>query len=369
MEPTRASSASAKTALGKARVKSLETLTARLRNLQAQTAEVGTTDVLLRSLEGAAIQTWRERARQRGEEWVYVASPDGTTLHALDEPSELAEEDPAAAVVYPEVHSRLVAWWLIHAWRGADLLEDTIENLLKWRITSGAVTARALVEEAGSLVDEALKLSHAWKVGKATPAHVLTRPASIRGLLAPILVQASFGSRMKISHETLKATNVLTLVQKLSKVTGDARFEEWYDWLSDAAHPALGARIAFASPPMVHDSGAVTARCYARAPLLLTSDGETSQMEPTIALIIADAMLASGEVIADVLDQSLAVVDDVGLTTAAATLTRRTYWRNLIPVRGNRACPCGRGRWRDCRHWWKETAPSIEVPRTSPRAP
>jgi hypothetical protein len=30
--------------------------------------------------------------------------------------------DQAAAVIYPELHTRLVSWWLVHAWRGVDLL-------------------------------------------------------------------------------------------------------------------------------------------------------------------------------------------------------------------------------------------------------
>jgi hypothetical protein len=201
------------------------------------------------------------------------------------------------------------------------------------------VTGRAVVEEAGSLVDEATKLAEAWKVSKAVPADKFKRPATVRSEPEPILLHAGFGSRLKISHKKLQATNVLTLVNRLAKMANDERFTDWYDWLSDAAHPAVGARIAFASPPIAHDTGAEMIRWYARAPMTMEGGGKREHLEPTIALTVADALIAVGTVITDVLDDSLAVVDDVGLTTAAATLTRRVYWRNFSPVRGKPPLP------------------------------
>ncbi|RSN64690.1 hypothetical protein DMH08_17100 [Actinomadura sp. WAC 06369] len=337
----------------------MDTLVRRVEDLRISTEDADTVDLLLVPRKDREVVRWKALAAQHGEEWVYVASDDEAVVLALDEPSEAGMRDQAAAVIYPELHTRLVSWWLVHAWRSIDLLEDTVDNLWRWRIASGAVTARAVLEEAGALVDEAQKLAEAWRVGKAAPGKALERPATVRDALAPVLLHAGMGSRLTGSNEKLQATNVLTLVKKLAKVSGDPRFHEWYDWLSDAAHPAFGARIAYASPPMAHDSGAVTVRYYARSPLLLQGDGQHQLMEPTIAFTVADAVIGAGRVIVDVLDRSLALVDDIGLTTAAATLTRRQYWRNFFPVRGSRSCPCGRGKWSKCGHRWGEPAPAV----------
>lgn len=351
-------------ALGAARTDELEELRQDVGELGKRIVDVYTTDVLLIPLKPEKVPEWKRIARQEGETWVFVGSTDGVPVLALDEPSETGMRDHAAAVIYPELHMRLVSWWLVHAWRAVDLLEDTLDNLHRWRVTSGAVTARALVEEAGALAEEAKKIAASWSTAKNEQANVIGRPAAVREALAPILLQAGMGSRLKGSAASLQATNVLTLVQKLSRETGDVRFIKWYDWLSDSAHPAFGARIAFSTPPLLHESKATMLRYYSRSPMSLDSESDSEPLEPTIAFYIADALMASGKVILETLDQILVVIDDFGLTTAAATLTRRSYWRNFQPTRGSRMCPCGRGKWSQCRHHWGESAPELRLPKT-----
>lgn len=135
---------------------------------------------------------------------------------------------------------------------------------------------------------------------------------------------------------------MLTYVNKLAKATGDARFVEWYDWLFDAAHPAFEARIALSTPPMQHDSGAVILRMYARTPMLLHDEsGATVPMDNVVAHNACDALIASGRVMWNLQEDALMLVDDFGLTTSAATLTKRELlaelqagsWKSCVPVR------------------------------------
>jgi hypothetical protein len=224
------------------------------------------------------------------------------------------------------------------------------------------VTARALIEEAGCLIVESRKISQAWEEAKAVPEHPIERPSRVRSLLHPVLVQAAFGTRIKDLPNAPQAISVQTYVDKVAKATAESRFTTWYDWLTDAAHPALGARAAYASPPITSEARAVTYRYHARSPLLEMDSAGLTQLDHELAHYAADATLAAGMVIFDLLEQALLMVDDFGLTTGAAGLTNRNYWRKLTPVRGSRSCPCGRGSWADCQHRWGQLASSITVP-------
>jgi hypothetical protein len=73
-------------------------------------------------------------------------------------------------------------------------------------------------------------------------------------------------------------------------------------------------------------------------------------------------LIAAGTYMLNLLEDGLAVVDDFGLTTAAATLTRLRYWRDFHPTRGSRACPCGRGKWSTCGHHWGSQIPTPHTP-------
>ncbi|MBM0229238.1 hypothetical protein [Micromonospora sp. ATA51] len=357
---------SAADAFGAARGRSLMDLARRIGELDDLTSDAGTTDIMLFPLDPRAARRWQELARRRSEDWIFVVSTDEKTVLAVDQPSEAGMRDPAAGVIFPELHTRLVSWWLIHAWRSVDLAQDAVYSLGRWRISSAAVAVRALIEEAGCLLVEGTNLAAAWAEVKALPPDPITRPSSVRSKLHPILTRTAIASRLKGTPQDLQATNVLTYVQKLARATRDGRYIEWYDWLSDASHPAFGARVALSSPPIVHGSEAFTSRTYARSPLALQSaDGSVEPLSNEVAFYAADALIAAGSVLCDLLAHALHLVDDFGLTTGAAGLTGRLYWRDFKPVKGSRPCPCGRAAWSRCQHRWGQPAPSISVPQAA----
>ncbi|GGM43404.1 hypothetical protein ACFQBY_22025 [Promicromonospora citrea] len=336
----------------------IETLTRRFDDL---TRNVSTVEVLPVPMKLNQVVKWRETARQRREDWVFVEMEGGTQILAIDEPSGRGLREPFAAVMYPALHTRLASWWLFHAWRSVDLLTDTLHSINGWRLYSAAVSARSLVEHTGCLLYESKKIAAAWAAAKAVSGDARTRAQTVHRELAPVLNQAGFGSRMRSTPEKRKATNVLTYVDKLSKDTGDRRFLDWYDWLSDAAHPALGARLAFASDALVHEHGGVMQRYYARSPMHIEGKGTMHEFEHPIFQMPVDALIACGRIVGDLLERSLEIVDDFGLTTEAATYTQRSYWRNVVPAEKGATCPCGLGPAKRCEHQWGRPAPAISV--------
>jgi hypothetical protein len=363
-------------ALGPDRVVGLRRAHEWLVSQRAFTDDAETTAVTLKPLRGEDALAWLRREQLRGADWSFVKAADGTIL-AIDEPSAEAGQDPAGAVNYPELHTRLVAWWLVHAWRAVDLIEGAHRDLQEWRVSTAAVSARAALEETGCLLYELRALDEAWADTKTEVATLRPeqRASYVRQALAPALTKATFGSRMRFTSESLSATNVLTYIQKLAKAVGRPEVIDWYDWLSDAAHPAAGARIALASQPVVHDTGAVMLQFLARRPVPLTSgDGQVRGTDFSVAHRAADAVALCSDVASHLLSHGLWLVDDFGLTTAAATLTQRSYWRALKPVKGSRPCPCGRGSSSACAHRWGADRRTLQLdmgqpPGTQPPTP
>lgn len=336
-----------------------------IRRVDDLTRDVSTIEVLLLPMKLNQAEKWRRQALERREDWAFVETKNGTQVLAVDQPSKRGQREPWAAVVHPTVHTRLVSWWLFHAWRSSDLLTDTLSSVNRWRLYTAAVSARALIESTGCLLYEAKRVGAAWATAKAAEGGGAVRAEAVYRDLAPILTRAGLGSRMKAAPDALKATNVQTYVDKLAKDAGDQRFADWYDWLSDAAHPAFGARIAFSSDPLVHDRRAVVERYYVRSPMHIQGKGRTQDFEHPIFQKSVDALIACAQVVDQVLEQSLHIVDDFGLTTEAPTYTLRSYWRDFVPTQGRLPCPWGRGTWNTCGHQWGAPAPRVGVPRAT----
>lgn len=138
------------------------------------------------------------------------------------------------------MHARLVGWFLVHAWRVIDLLEETADAVRRWQMTVAPVLGRALLEAVGCLLCESRLVAKAWAVMKVQREP--DEPGVVRSALSDQLYYLQFDTRLPKykHHEKFQATNVYTYVDKLAKVEGAAQARSWYDELSDAAHPALG---------------------------------------------------------------------------------------------------------------------------------
>src|SRR3954467_13742655 len=88
-------------ALGAERMARFDELRTWLVAERALSDEAETTTVTLMSMSKAEAVRWRQAAATRREDWVFANQTDGR-VWALDEPSDIAFDDPAGAVFYPE---------------------------------------------------------------------------------------------------------------------------------------------------------------------------------------------------------------------------------------------------------------------------
>lgn len=353
--------------LGEARAAGLADAFAEVSRLAARVEDASSTEFWVMPMDPLKATVWGATATAQ-EGWVYVQRTDGYVL-AVDEATAEGARHPMEAVAYPEIQSHLAAWWLFHAWRGADLTLDALNSLARWRVHSAPVSARALLEQVGCLVFEAKKLFRAWAEAKSGPAKGDRRAQQVHDSLRPVQVKLGLGTRLPSGPEKLKAPNVMDYIRTLAD--SDSRFTSWYDWLTDAAHPAFGARIVSTSQPAVHRSGATSVRIIARGVLSMSqldSHGRempetTRAMENEIALRAADATIAAAAILVDVLQQSSQLLEDFALTTNASSLTSRRIWGALERGRPSDRCPCGCGLISKSRHKWGRQPPTLKLPR------
>ncbi|MBX7133433.1 MAG: hypothetical protein K1X67_12235 [Fimbriimonadaceae bacterium] len=326
-----------------------------------------------------AVQPSKKDFREYSEKWNAYGSPSDPWQPSADSPrywycaeiSEgLPEHEHSEAVVCPGVHMRLLGWWLTHAWRFVDLATTAVASLDSWNVTVAALASRALIEEVACLWWESDELFRSWRAAKHAPADA--RDLTIMNLLSNQLEVFTFSQRGLESiigdNDLWQALNILTIIGKFAKrMASDGiiaermsgkELEDNYAILSNAAHPAFGARISYAALWAEHDHGATRQRRLSRVP------NEADAVSP-IPDIAAKVILVVGGIGETILWQSLRMIDDFGLTTRTGLRTPHPYWRKLVPAsKSSAVCPCGCGKWRTAQHRWGQ--PVIELRLSSP---
>lgn len=339
----------------------LERLRQETMSLDELTREAYVEEVRVVPMDDAAARVWRSTAAANSESWVFAAG--GGKTSAVDRPSDLGTQNPIDAIVFSPLHSQLVGWWLFHVWRSVDLLKAGLDASESGTTSVAAVTSRALIEELGCLVTEVRQIRKAWEAAKLMEVDPVRRVEQVRDALNPILTNVLLASRMRTKPaDAPSATNVLTYVSKLDKLSKSSKFSDWYDWLSDASHPAYGARLVYVTNPLRHASGAAVLRLHSRTPLhLVNSGGDRIDFTYDIEGRARAALGTCGSHLIEYLYAGLKLVDDFGLTTCAAAMTERTYWRNLVPPQLREECPCGCGEWVESVHVWGAHVPAVPV--------
>lgn len=112
--------------------------------------------------------------------------------------------------------------------------------------------------------------------------------------------------------------------------------------------------LAFASPMMVHDTGATGFQFVAPFATHIEG-GQGINAEITIDEAVARSAILAVAVVCETLDVTLRVIDDIALTTGAPTMASFSYWRMVSQKSRNAPCPCRSGKKaKNCPHGWAE---------------
>jgi hypothetical protein len=349
-------------ALGEDVVAALAELEDQVRQLDLLVANADLTEKLPHPMDSVALGALVKYVMEHLEEqWATAPTSDGRTICIDDVPRLDEREVGGEAIVYPVIHMQLLGWWLAHAWRFIDLVGTAIESLDSWNVTTAAIASRALIEEVSCVSYEANEISKRWSEAKSLPAE--NRDVAVGNSLHGKLLEFTYASRglgdALGDPEPWSALNVLTYIDKLAKRYGDKGLREYYDILSNAAHPARYAKQAYQIRWSTHETGAYFLRRLSRRP---RAAGLPADLEFPIASGAAGATIEFGGIGQGLLRLSLRIVDDFGLTTRSGLLTLYPYWRKLMPGRSSSdACPCGCGKWGAAKHRWGQPAPEIRL--------
>jgi len=297
--------------------------------------------------------------------WCFVTAGSGDRTVVLAWPvGHRISAQHAASALYVEVHSRLVSWWLVNAWRTKQLASATWSLGDSDQIIAAAACARSLLETAAAFWVDSRKIGEIWrsiKADTATQGIKLRHWQDMTTQIWQMMWGAKFDQKvpdLAKAYAALPRTNVLSLIEKFQRATSQP-VQRDYQWLCNAVHPSIGGMLAFSSPIMAHTTKACAFQFVAPFGTHIESNGEIDA-ETTIQAAIASAATTAVTAMRETLDASLRVVDDIALTTGAPKMASFEYWRKISQRSRSGICPCRSGRKaKNCLHDWSQEAPVI----------
>jgi hypothetical protein len=134
----------------------------------------------------------------------------------------------------------LEAYGHITVWRTSDLLKSSIRALNAGDILGPSVIARALLELSSSFLSLSTQISKTFRDAEFPKDTVVACEE-----LEERLLKSIWGSRLKQTPEHLKQTNVLTTIEKLSKLLPKEELFSKYEFLCEVAHPNVVGNLRF----------------------------------------------------------------------------------------------------------------------------
>jgi hypothetical protein len=284
---------------------------------------------------------------------VFGSLDDGRTQALISDLMPLSDSHPEQFALF-DLHPRMSAWRLTALWRAHELAESLLESLIARRPMSAAAAARALAEGIAAFVVESEAISACWAKFKEEGRPDVESATTFRQEMNALLFQAQFGTRvggLAKTHDALRRTNILSLLRRFGRrLPNPDEFGEWYAWLCDAVHPSFGFQAGYTTQRGMHEAGIQMITEVRRDPF---ATEEALLIESTIALAavdIANAVFAEG---VPQFERFRWIVDDFGLTTEVAFVSRFDYHGVHRRPRRNDLCVCGSGRkFKSCLHNW-----------------
>jgi hypothetical protein len=282
------------------------------------------------------------------EEVTYITSPskDGKTSAAIAVPARNSTPKNCHLALFIDTHSRLIAWWLTTVWRSLDLAQSTWELVDGDRVISAAACSRALLETSAAFWCEAKELAGIWseiKLRGITTESALNDWRDLSNWVWETTCGAKFNSLapdLAKQWANLPRINVLTYIEKLAKSCPDMDLQTHYQWLCNTVHPSCGGTFAMSTPIVSHTSSTHAFAWFAPFPTH-TESTKGKASERRVQEAIAKSAIVAMRVMVQTLDDSLRVIDDLGLTTGAPKMATFHYWRRL-QVTKKQLCPAGR---------------------------
>lgn len=132
------------------------------------------------------------------------------------------------------------AYSFMTRWRTSELLRSAIRSLNGKEIISSAVLARSLLELSASYLSNASAVSNTLE--SIPPEHI---EFVVSKDLEILICKAIWGSRLGETPDHLKQKNVLTIIQKVTKIPDAKELYPTYEYLCELAHPNVIGNARF----------------------------------------------------------------------------------------------------------------------------
>lgn len=151
-------------ALGSERVDALARTNSEIDKLNAVVSHAVTLDSIMFPISHGKSEQLRTMIKPT-ERWGDLTQANGDHL-CIDKISHVGLQNIFDAAVFPELHMRLISWWICHAWRLLDLARTAIQSLEDWNLAVAALCSRGLIEQVGCLLSESKEISRLWAEAK-----------------------------------------------------------------------------------------------------------------------------------------------------------------------------------------------------------